>query len=86
MQRSIKLFNILTLTIAISPSNKLILANQTTQEQPKDMLKRIGIVPNMIAEQHLYKDFRSCVDDLKSGEIFKLVEKQEGYAWAHITR
>lgn len=51
------------------------------QDQPKDMLKRIGIVPDMIAEQHLYKDFSSCVEDLKSGEVFKQVGKQEDYAW-----
>lgn len=56
------------------------------QTQPKDMLKRIDIIPGMIAEQHLYKDFSGCVGDLKSGEIFKPVEKQGDYTWAHITR
>ena len=31
------------------------------QKQPEDMLRRIGLVPGMIADQHLYKDFSSCV-------------------------
>ncbi|TXK96291.1 sodium-independent anion transporter [Methylococcaceae bacterium CS1] len=55
------------------------------QKQPEDMLRRVGLVPDMIADQHLYKDFSSCVNALESGEAFKDVVKKENFAWAHIT-
>lgn len=56
------------------------------QKQPEDMLRRIGLVPDMIADQHLYEDFRGCVQALDTGEAFKNVVKKENFAWAHITR
>ncbi|OQK15861.1 sulfate permease [Methyloprofundus sedimenti] len=69
--------------MALLEKNVLVLMTGI-QEQPRDMLKRIGIVPGMIAEQHLYKDFNSCVEDLKSGEVFKDVQEKKDYAWTHI--
>jgi len=56
------------------------------QKQPEDMLRRIGLVPDMIADQHLYKDFGSCVQALESGEAFKDVVKKEDFAWSYVTR
>ncbi|WP_428355083.1 SulP family inorganic anion transporter [Methyloprofundus sp.] len=71
--------------MALNKKNVLVLVTGI-QKQPRDMLKRIGIVPGMIAEQHLYEDFDSCVEELKSGEVFKDVQEKEDYVWEHITR
>jgi SulP family sulfate permease len=56
------------------------------QKQPEDMLRRIGLIPDLIADQHLYKDFSGCVQALESGEVFKDVVNKEDFSWAHITR
>lgn len=56
------------------------------QKQPEDMLRRIGLVPDMIADQHLYEDFSSCVQAIESGEAFKDVVKKEGFVWTYVTR
>lgn len=39
------------------------------QEQPKDMLKRIDLIPNVIPEKHLFPDFPSCIKALETGLI-----------------
>lgn len=39
------------------------------QEQPKDMLKNIGLIPNLIPEEHLFSDFRSCIKALEANKI-----------------
>ncbi|MEE9398399.1 MAG: SulP family inorganic anion transporter [Methylococcales bacterium] len=36
------------------------------QEQPLDMLKKVGIVPELVAETHLFEDFPSCVKQLEA--------------------
>lgn len=56
------------------------------QSQPEDMLRRIGLIPDMVANQHLFEDFTSCVTALESGEAFKDVVNKEDYAWTFITR
>ncbi|NOQ15626.1 MAG: STAS domain-containing protein [Methyloprofundus sp.] len=56
------------------------------QDQPEDMLRRIGLIPDMVANQHLFKDFTSCVTALETGEAFKDVVNKEDYAWTFITR
>ncbi len=42
------------------------------QEQPKDMLKNIGLIPNLIPEKYLFADFRCCIKALEAGEIIYL--------------
>ncbi|HIG65398.1 MAG TPA: SulP family inorganic anion transporter [Methyloprofundus sp.] len=71
--------------MALRGKNILVLMTEI-QEQPKDMLKRIGIVPNWISEQHLYSDFSSCIEDLKSGEVFTDVQGKDDYLWDYIAR
>ncbi|NOQ64779.1 MAG: STAS domain-containing protein [Methyloprofundus sp.] len=55
------------------------------QNQPKDMLGRMGLIPGMVAEQHLYQDFTSCIKALETGEAFKDVVKKESFAWEHLS-
>jgi len=39
------------------------------QEQPKDMLENIGLIPNLIPEEHLFDEFLPCINALESGEV-----------------
>ena len=39
------------------------------QEQPEDMLKSVGLIPNVVAEEHVFGDFLSCIKALETGEI-----------------
>ena len=69
--------------MALREKNVLVLITEI-QEQPKDMLMRIGIVPGLIADQHLYDDFSSCIEDLKSGDVYTNVEDKDGYLWTYL--
>ena len=35
------------------------------QEQPEDMLRKINLIPDLIADEHLFKTFKDCVTWLK---------------------
>jgi SulP family sulfate permease len=37
--------------------------------QPKVMLTKIGVIPQLIPSAHLFVDFRSCIKALAAGEI-----------------
>ena len=37
------------------------------QEQPLDMMKSVGLVPDALPENHIFKDFPSCVRQLEAG-------------------
>ncbi len=39
------------------------------QEQPKDMLENIGLIPNLVPKEYLFKEFEKCIDALESGAI-----------------
>lgn len=69
--------------MALREKNVLVLITEI-QAQPKDMLMRIGIVPGLIAEQHLYNDFSSCINDLKSGDVFTNVQDKDEYLWTYL--
>ena len=69
--------------MALREKNVLVLITEI-QEQPKDMLMRIGIVPGLIADQHLYDDFSSCIEDLKSGDVYSNVQDKDGYLWTYL--
>lgn len=67
--------------------NKKVLVLLTgLQKQPEDMLRRISLVPEVIADQHIYSNFKDCIMALESGEAFKEVANKENFAWDHITR
>ncbi len=39
------------------------------QEQPKDMLKNVGLIPDLVVQSHLFVDFQSCVKALQAGQF-----------------
>jgi SulP family sulfate permease len=39
------------------------------QEQPKDMLMNIGLIPNLIPEEHLFSGFRCCIKALEANKL-----------------
>ena len=39
------------------------------QEQPKDMLTNIDLIPGLVAESHLFADFPSCIKALQEGKF-----------------
>ena len=56
------------------------------QEQPRDMLRRVGLIPDMIPEEHLYADFSDVIKALETGEVFKEVPKKDTFSWTFVTR
>ncbi|MCK5871529.1 MAG: SulP family inorganic anion transporter [Methylococcales bacterium] len=50
----------------------VILLISEIQEQPKDMLKNISLIPNLIPEKHLFSDFWTCINALEKGNNFDL--------------
>jgi SulP family sulfate permease len=39
------------------------------QEQPKDMLMNIDLIPDLVAESHLFPDFPTCIKALQEGKF-----------------
>jgi len=60
---------------------KILVLITAIQEQPKDMLRQIGVIPGLIVEEHLYKDFMQCVKALETGEAFKGEIKKDDFSW-----
>lgn len=60
---------------------KILVLITEIQEQPKDMLRQIGVIPGLIVEEHLYKDFMQCVKALETGEAFKGEIKKDDFSW-----
>jgi len=60
---------------------KILVLITAIQEQPKDMLRQIGVIPGLIAEEHLYKDFMQCVKALETGDAFKGEIKKDDFSW-----
>ena len=48
---------------------KVIVLMAELQEQPKDMLENIGLIPNLVPTQHLFEDFSACIADLEKGVV-----------------
>lgn len=47
------------------------------QEQPEDMLRNIKLIPSLIEEEHLFKDFKSAILTLKINKLeFKSSQKE----------
>lgn len=66
--------------MALKEKNVLVLITGL-QEQPRDMLERIGLVPDMISEHHIYADFASCIQALETGDAFDNGNKKDGFSW-----
>ena len=54
--------------LALQEKNVLVLMT-AIQDQPKDMLERVSLIPNLISEENLYSDFQSAIKALESGKI-----------------
>jgi SulP family sulfate permease len=51
------------------------------QEQPKDMLGNVGLIPSLIPEAHLFKDFSSCIEALEAGEVNPNPNEEKSIDW-----
>ncbi len=54
------------------------------QEQPKDMLSNIGLIPNLVPEAHLFEDFSQCISALEAGKVDADPGKSEKIVWKFI--
>ncbi len=56
------------------------------QEQPKDMLSNIGLIPNLVPEEHIFADFSCCIEALESGKIESKTQpgKSEKIMWKFV--
>lgn len=54
------------------------------QEQPKDMLSNIGLIPNLVPEAHLFEDFSQCISALEEGKVEADPGKSEKIVWKFI--
>ena len=63
---------------------KILVLITEIQEQPADMLRGVGLIPEMIPEQRLYVNLASAINALKTGEAFKEVPKKDTFSWTFI--
>ncbi|MEE9355826.1 MAG: SulP family inorganic anion transporter [Methylococcaceae bacterium] len=54
--------------LALQEKNVLVLMT-ALQEQPRDMLERVGMIPNLIPEEHVLTDFQAGITALRKGEM-----------------
>jgi SulP family sulfate permease len=64
---------------------KILVLMTGIQAQPRDMLKRVGLIPEIINENHLYADFPSCISALETGAAFEEVVKKDTFSWSFVT-
>ncbi len=51
------------------------------QEQPKDMLENIGLIPNLIPNAHLFSSFPDCIVALETGSVRPNPEEPATIVW-----
>jgi SulP family sulfate permease len=51
------------------------------QEQPKAMLENIGLIPGLIAYEHLFENFPQCISALENGAVKADPEKADMIKW-----
>jgi SulP family sulfate permease len=51
--------------------NNILVVISGIQEQPKDILETIGLLPNLIPFENLYPDFKSAIKALENGTVFE---------------
>ncbi|MGR9101106.1 MAG: SulP family inorganic anion transporter [Gammaproteobacteria bacterium] len=65
--------------LALQEKNVLVLMTGV-QDQPKDMLKRVGLIPNLIPEENLFPEFQSAIKALEVAEFsLKLIKKDTSH-------
>lgn len=53
------------------------------QEQPKDMLMNIDLIPHLIPEAHVFADFQSCIQELEAGKVKADVKQEVNISWKY---
>ena len=66
--------------IALKARGVIVLMTEI-QEQPKDMLQNVGLIPCLIPEEHLFEDFISCIEALEAGEVKPDPSKTKSISW-----
>ena len=51
------------------------------QEQPKDMLRKILFIPNLVPEEHLFESFSDCIAQLEKGQVKSNPETAKSISW-----
>jgi SulP family sulfate permease len=59
----------------------IIVLMTAIQEQPKDMLRNIGLIPSLIPEEHLFEDFQQCITALEKGSVKADPGESEDIVW-----
>ena len=52
------------------------------QQQPKDMLRNVRLIPSLISEENLFKDFSGCIAALESGAVKSDQDKAKSIEWS----
>jgi SulP family sulfate permease len=63
---------------------KILVLITEIQDQPADMLRGVGLIPEMIPEERLYVNLASAINGLKTGEAFKEVPKKDTFSWSFV--
>lgn len=71
-------------TVLALQEKKILVLITEIQEQPKDMLSNVGLIPEIIPEAHLYPDFNFAIKALRTGEAFEKVPKKEKFSWSFV--
>lgn len=51
------------------------------QQQPEDMLGNIGLIPNLVPNEHVFDEFLACIKALEAGEISDSENKNKQINW-----
>ena len=65
---------------------KILVLVTGIQDQPRDMLRKVRLIPEIIPEEHLYADFSGCISALETGAAFEEVPKKDTFSWTFVTR
>ncbi|WP_419585004.1 STAS domain-containing protein [Thiolapillus sp.] len=63
--------------LTLQDKNVLVLMTGL-QEQPRDMLEKVGVIPNLVPEENLYPDFQSAIKALETGRAGYRQDKLAG--------
>ncbi len=52
------------------------------RDQPKDMLRNIGLIPLLVPEEHLFDEFADCIADLEQGIVKADPQTSKQISWS----
>ncbi|MGR9074083.1 MAG: SulP family inorganic anion transporter [Gammaproteobacteria bacterium] len=62
--------------LALQEKNVLVLMS-TLQDQPRDMLEKVGLIPNLIPAENLFPNFQSAIKALEENRLSRHLEIRE---------